>query len=167
VPRDTRLYALRVTPPMPAKPTAEPMGMMAVCKWNEANGREAYKEFPVMRGFLPEFRNETFTVGGTAAKGPGPKSKKKTDEPAPPKAPEASFEVDYLPDAVIVDVRGGERISRDAALPGEILVLDADGNLRAHNELDDVEEFEHCKARVRGGQPGAGSAGGAAESGGF
>ena len=57
-------------------------------------------------------------------------------------------EVDFNSGIVVVDIYGGKNISlakskRDSpyAAPGEVLLLDAHGNLTVHNDLDDHEKF--------------------------
>ena len=53
------------------------------------------------------------------------------------------FNVDYVTHAIALDFRGGERLhgrkssSLGLAAPGEILILDSDGTLAVHDELDD------------------------------
>lgn len=56
-------------------------------------------------------------------------------------------EVDFNSGIVVVDIYGGKSVSlpkrRDSpfAAPGEVLLLDANGNLTVHNDLDDHDQF--------------------------
>jgi len=60
--------------------------------------------------------------------------------------PVETFSVDYLSGALVLDFSGGTLIApgKDKNLtgPGEILVLDADGSLQVHRELDDKAEYD-------------------------
>ena len=53
------------------------------------------------------------------------------------------FDVDYLSEAIAIDFRGGERLagrrgnSLGLTAAGEMLLLEPDGTLAAHNALDD------------------------------
>jgi len=90
----------------------------------------------------------------------------------------AAFKVNYFTRAIAVDFRGGERLrgrrgnSLGLAAPGEILLLDADGNLVVHDELDDkpaydeVTRTENAAAGAEEGPHPAGVHGGAATHGG-
>ena len=59
-------------------------------------------------------------------------------------AQEVPITVDYFSDAIALDFRGGENLrgrkpgSLKLIAPAEILVVDADGTLVLHNELDDA-----------------------------
>ena len=59
-----------------------------------------------------------------------------------------TMKVDYFTHAIVVDFRGGERLhgkkvnSLGLAAPGEILLLDSDGNLVVRDELDDKTECD-------------------------
>ena len=60
--------------------------------------------------------------------------------------------------SIVVDIAGGELLpsrTRDKTLtaPGEVLVLDADGNLTLRNELDDLDQYKQNTYR----EPDAGS----------
>jgi hypothetical protein len=70
------------------------------------------------------------------------------------------IQVDFLTESLVLDMRGGQRIdlngqgrqpAQDAKLnaPGEILVLDPEGNLAAHDELEDQAEFEKIQERKK------------------
>lgn len=55
-------------------------------------------------------------------------------------------EVNFETDALLLDIRGGRAFSqRDKSLtePGEALYSDRNGKLIAHNELDDLEQWEY------------------------
>jgi hypothetical protein len=65
-----------------------------------------------------------------------------------PGGPVAAFKVNYFTHAIAVDFRGGERLrgrkgnSLGLAAPGEILLLDSDGNLMVRDEFDDKPTYE-------------------------
>ena len=45
-------------------------------------------------------------------------------------------------DAIVLDMLGGDRIGGlDLTTPGEMLVLDSQGNLVMHNEMDDLQQY--------------------------
>ncbi|KKK72685.1 hypothetical protein LCGC14_2901410, partial [marine sediment metagenome] len=69
-----------------------------------------------------------------------------------PRREKASEKVDYVTDSVILDMWGGERLPGRSRLtgPGEILVLDSDGYLVWHNELEDQTAYEETLAREEG-----------------
>ena len=60
-------------------------------------------------------------------------------------------EVDFKTSMVVVDIYGGRNISlpkrRESpiAAPGEVLLLDANGNLVVHNDLEDHQAVEQRK----------------------
>jgi len=82
------------------------------------------------------------------------------EAPAPPARPAGrgrfgqseAVKVDYVTGAIVLDIRGGERIASHSGdrRPGSMLLLDADGNLAIHHELEDAEAFGRRKARVDG-----------------
>jgi hypothetical protein len=51
---------------------------------------------------------------------------------------------DFKTDAVLLDIRGGENLGTSSSplyTPGEVLLLDRDGNLIVRNEIDDAEVY--------------------------
>ena len=62
------------------------------------------------------------------------------------RAPSGSKEVtiDFQSNILVLDIYGGAKLNSRMGLfaPGEVLVLDAQGNMSVHNELDDATEFE-------------------------
>ena len=70
--------------------------------------------------------------------------------------------VNYYSRAIAIDFRGGENLSgrRGSGLTslGEILLLDADGNLVVHNELDDRPDRDKITAASEATLPAAGGA---------
>ena len=68
--------------------------------------------------------------------------------------------VNYYSRAIAIDFRGGENLSdrRGSGLTslGEILLLDADGNLVVHNELDDRPDRDKITAASEAALPAAG-----------
>ncbi len=96
----------------------EPSGQIMAVSWVHDKGLELYKDFGVIRGQVANYLKET--VSGTS--------------------------VDFISDATIVDMRGGERLpgSRRNTMyaSGQILILDPAGNLRLHDELDDAPDRE-------------------------
>ena len=76
--------------------------------------------------------------------------------------------VDFKTECLVLDIRGGERLSgknRDLTKPGEILLLDPDGNLVVRNDVVDFDQYRKHKfppkqnlrmPRGRGGMGGPG-----------
>jgi len=60
--------------------------------------------------------------------------------------------VDYLTGAIVLDIRGGERISQQSSdrRPGDLLLLGGDGSLHIHHELEDSETYEQRKLDIEG-----------------
>jgi len=148
VPHDTQLLALSVAQPLRAG--GEPSGRMMVVKWVNQEGIEAYKEFGVQRGGLANIPEQRFpeTVKKDDDKDDGrPRVRRKTDEPEP-------IKVDYITEAVVLDFRGGEVLPGrgNQSAPGQILVMDKDGNLTVHDELRDLTVVERVKGIESGGQ---------------
>jgi len=58
--------------------------------------------------------------------------------------------VDYLTGAIVLDLRGGERLADRGAerRPGEALLIDGEGNLVIRRELEGVPEFEKRKQEI-------------------
>lgn len=135
VPPDTQLLAASVSPPLRA--VGEPSGTVMVVRWVASNGQEAFESFAVKRGSVPNYRGRQFPPG--AAQEETTKTTLRVAAPAGGATAE-TFTVDYITDAVILDLAGGGRLpGRDADIsaPGQILVLNADGTLQVRDELDD------------------------------
>jgi hypothetical protein len=144
VPRDTRILASSVSPSV--RITVEPSCKILIAKWLLNKGIEAFVEkAKISRGQLADFSNETFHPSGAEGS--------------------HEIQVDYITGAIVVDFRGGDRLPgpRNSALnsAGEILVLDPDGNLVVHNELDDApayDDLNSAKDETPRDEPGPGGA---------
>jgi len=140
IPHDTQLLALSVAQPL--KAGGAPSGRMMVVKWVNREGIEAYKEFGVERGRVANIPEQVFPE--TAKKDGKDDDKtptvKKTDELE-------QINVDYLTEAVVLDIRGGEVLPGrgNQSTPGQILVMDADGNLTVQDELQDLALVQRVK----------------------
>jgi len=137
VPPDTQLLAASVSPPLRA--VGEPSATVMVVRWVESNGEEAFEVFgDIKRGTVPNYPGRQFPPGGE-------QEETKTSLPlrAPASESAGTFTVDYITNAVILDLRGGGRLpGRDAdiAAPGRILLLQPDGTLEVRDELEDEPE---------------------------
>lgn len=144
VPRDTKLLAVSVKPPI--RPWEEPSGRLKVVKWVNRHGKEAFTEQLVRRGQVANFPGLQFPepTGKKFGKGdddmPGHvASKNKGGQP---------INVDYLTEAITLDMLGGWRLPGKDSLtvPGEILLLDSDGSLIIRGELARLEEQARAQA---------------------
>ena len=74
--------------------------------------------------------------------------------PAAPTPTGDQWLVNYYSNAIALDFRGGEKLSgrgnSEVKSVGEILLLDADGNLVVHNELDDKADRDKILAAETG-----------------
>lgn len=98
----------------------------------------------VQRGKLLNFKGVNSTVVGT--------SRAVADKGTPELAIPKSKTVDYLSQALVLDVAGGGRLpGKDKLLtePVSLLLLDAQGNLVVHNELDDLPQARLYGAGAR------------------
>jgi len=147
VPRDTELLAVSVKPPL--RKGTEPSARMRIFKWVEECGKEAQTEKLLVRGQVANFPGCTY---------PEIRERPKEDDEddfltTRPRAetPE-TFDVDYLTEALVVDINGGQRLPGNDRLsaPGEILLLDPDGSLVVHNELEDTAKYD---ARTETAEP--------------
>jgi len=146
VPRDTNLLAVSVKPPI--RTGSDPSAKMMIVKWVNQHGREAYTEKLVVRGKVANFPDCTFPESSESSR----RSKRARDDddenlfvPVDVHTSRTdSIDVDYLTEALVLDLHGGRRLpGRDRlTIPGDILLLDPDGSLVVHNELDDKFEFE-------------------------
>lgn len=133
--RGEQVLAGAVTPPKERRidenvsfAVEEPKGKLVVSEWNPKYAVEVPAEKEVSLGTLLNF---------TA----------KADVLHPIKLlikriPEYQFKTD----ALVLDMRGGQMLPGSdkenvISAPGEFLVVDADGQLHAQNELDDMDEF--------------------------
>ena len=147
VPRDTRLLAVSVTPPPATRIAAEPSGKMMIIKWVNKSGIEAFTEETVTRGKVVNFPGRMFPDIKEPRKDddaplPQPIRRANADEPIP---------VDYITDAITLDMRGGELLPGEDRViaPGEILLLDPYGALVVRDEVADLPEYEQ---RTKGEQ---------------
>ncbi len=144
VPRDTQVLAVSVNPPL--RLAAEPSAKILVIKWVEATGVEAFTEVStIKRGQVLNFPDRIFPEIKQPRK---PKRDEKDKEGILPGRLEVEhtdfIPVDYVTEAVVLDMQGGNRLpgADRLSVPGEILLLDPDGNLVVRNELDDSDEYE-------------------------
>ena len=118
VPNDDRFCLVSVQPP--ARVGQEPSAALMVFKWLQDSGEEVHQSIAgVLRGKTTFFKEKA-------------------------KAGSVSREITFKTDCVLLDMRGGERLSqRDAGNePAEILLLSADGTLIVHSDLDDLAEVD-------------------------
>ncbi|HUT12970.1 MAG TPA: hypothetical protein VMY42_20915 [Thermoguttaceae bacterium] len=136
VPHDTQLLALSVAQPL--KAGGAPSGRMMVLKWVNQEGIEAYKEFGVERGDVANIPEQVFP--DTGRRDDREPTTKKTDELE-------QIKLDYMTEAVVLDVRGGEVLPGrgNQSTPGQILVMDADGNLTVQDEMQDLALVRRVK----------------------
>jgi len=126
VPRDTRVLANSVE----AKLNSEPIGQVTVVKWLDEMGIEVPKEFSVTRGKVLNFSEV--------------------------KVAHVDAPVDFLSNTTAVDLRGGEHLGRKGSsltAVGQILLMDTDGSLIVHNELDDGPLCEQLKKEEKAAAP--------------
>ena len=119
VPRDVDLFAGSVV-----RASKEPQINIMVTKLDRAHGLKIVGEDKFQRGSLANL-------------------KKKVSFSSVPDEPETEARLESH--AVVVDILGGGRLSpknKSLTVPGEVLVLDADGRLVLHDELDDEADTE-------------------------
>jgi len=152
VPRDSRLLALSVQ--APPRIAEEPSGKVLVICWVKDRGIEAFAERPVDRGKVANFPGCRFPE----TKPLRPSQKKAAGELPMYVAPErmgleGGVEdaplVDYLTDALVLDMDGGELLPGKDRLtqPGAMLLLDSDGTLVVRQELDDLAKCNELRER--------------------
>ncbi len=70
---------------------------------------------------------------------------------SPLKAEAEEMTLDFQSNIVVLDIYGGRTLGRrrlePILSPGEILVMDADGNLTVRNDLDDEPQYESTMVR--------------------
>jgi hypothetical protein len=122
---------------------------LMLVRFDEKDGASAAEEFTtVQRGQLLNYSNRPFpetglpgTAGGMGRRYAGGTAADQDDE-------ETKRKVDYLTNALLLDVAGGGRLpgkDRNLVEPGSILLLDGDGKLVVRNELDDLPEYRFNK----------------------
>jgi len=159
VPRDTRMLAVDVA--QPRRLGDEPSASVLMIQWVKENGREAYQQFDrITRGQVLNYPGCQFPPDET--NGRSRRRDRDADEEdemlarrAMPAEQTNSFPVDYMSDAVVVDLRGGHRLPGRDRLdsPGEILLLDADGTLVVRNELADAEQYRQRTVEEEPAEP--------------
>ncbi|MBN1591383.1 MAG: hypothetical protein JW888_17860, partial [Pirellulales bacterium] len=165
VPRDDRLLAVEVTPTRGID--REPVGTIMAIHWDCQKGDEIYDEFKVGRGLLANFLEQKIPEPKTDAAlpgghdllggpgemgyglGEGDLAEGNKKGPKKKKTPKPKVEtIDYLTEMLVLDLRGGERLpgkNRDLTWPGEMLLLDPDGNLVVHSDVGDHKEYSAQK----------------------
>jgi len=167
IPQDVHLLAIEVNPP---RGTAESSAKVAVVKWIEESGLEAYKDFSTWRGAMLNFPEALFPpTGPIKAKAPRPTrptrpaaeggtrpARRPTtavpdeyeSEAAYGTQPEAVIQqvkVNYSTGALTLDMRGGEKLpfGRPPMVEaGDVLVLDSVGRLQVYCDIDGKPEFD-------------------------
>jgi hypothetical protein len=135
VPRDDRLLAGPVKAPI--RITAEPLATVTLVKWMMDRGVETSQEFKISRGQLANLSSEATDLvenesGEASLVEETTPSKAKKREPAGPM-------ITFKTDALLLDVRGGTKWSGQQVFePGELLLVDYDGRLVVHSEIDDL-----------------------------
>ena len=105
-------------------------------------GKTSSKEFDVVRGKVLNFYGEPPAARPVRGRAEAAEGGLVAATDAPP------ISVNYETDALALDMRGGEILPGRAKLsvPGEMLILDPDGSLVLHNELDDKAAAEDTLA---------------------
>lgn len=141
VPLDWHVFLLAVNPA--PKPGAEPSSQLMVTKWKPDKGIEFNEKFQVVRGQLVVFSASVRPPPGSVVPAVASDDSIVVDPEAPVTAAPRRLppvQVDFVTDVTALDFRGGERFRRKGStltVPGELLLMDARGNLSIHNELDD------------------------------
>ncbi len=154
VPRGTRLLAMEITPPR--RDYEAPSAKLMLVQLLIESGKQAREEFPqVSRGKVLNYPNRPYPPN---AGRPAPRRRGEEDElPLDVKKDDPkTILVNYITDALTLDMRGGESLgSRDGPTrPGEILLLDPTGHLVVHNEIDDLAEVARLTSSPDDGQAG-------------
>jgi hypothetical protein len=136
----------------PARPGAEPTGQIVLTKWEQRDGREGWAERSgVVRGQVLNYADMSLS---------DPRPSPVAGQPAPATAAASRpFTANVYTEATAVDFRGGQRPGRKATT-GEMLMLDAEGNLVVRNEADDKPLID--RYRPSSGPPAAPAVGAAA-----
>jgi len=107
----------------------EPSAKLAAVIWSKKRTVDMPAEKEVMRGSFLNFRAQTDVIHPQLLM-----VRRLTDE---------HFDLDSM----VLDIRGGERLPRSSSgsdpltAPGELLLIDRDGNLIVRSEVEDAEEF--------------------------
>ncbi len=130
VSQDWRIALVSVKPP--PKNGGEPQGEVRLTVWKRDRGLEFARVFSFGRGQVLTYLEQPATAENVAPEGPAGVERKKI-----------SANVDFATDATAIDLRGGEKISRRGRTTalmkaGELLLLNPDGTLVVHNEVDDA-----------------------------
>jgi hypothetical protein len=138
--------------------------------FDEKDGTSASEEFAsVARGQLLNYRERPFAdTSPTGMSGPmGMGGMLGGRSPLERSETKVERKVDYLTNALLLDVSGGGGLpGKDRSLvePGSVLLLNGEGNLVVHNELDDLSDCQFYKppevkevATVRGDRRGTAS----------
>ena len=153
VPRDTKLLAVSVKPPL--RTGDAPSASVMMITWVESHGKEAYTKTPfaVVRGKVANFPGREFPPGKAL------KNKKKKKDVGEDEdfaflgkfgnladvggVTKDVMKVDYLSEALVLDMWGGQRL-HDGRLtaPGELLLHTPEGSLVVREELDDKAEYD-------------------------
>jgi len=175
VPDDSELMLLGVKAAPPNRVADEPSASLGIVQWVNDVGKTVYEDFEgIRRGGVLDFTNYQFP-GGKVEEEPEVRPRRNRNAARrgsgeaglmgeelygemTPESPMPSLRgrssdavpVDYRTGAIVLDIRGGERISqrRSDRRPGALLLLGADGSLRIHHELDDAEAYEQRKAEL-------------------
>lgn len=132
VPRDDRLLAGSVK-----LVRGEPVALVTLVKWMSDRGIESSHEFELPRGKLANLSSEVTGVAEVEDSGDSGGLVDETPSPAKSRKKEAGPTITYRTDALLIDVRGGEKGRDKTVEPAELLLLDYDGRLLVRGELDD------------------------------
>jgi len=124
IPSDVQIIVRKTGPA--TRPLVSPTAEVAVRKWDNPRGRMFQVVEQVVRGQMIDFPDRALK----ASAGKGAKSERLT--------------VNFVTHALTLDMVGGERLPGPLRLttPGELLVMEADGNLVIRNELEDLAQVE-------------------------
>ncbi len=123
VPEDVRVLVQSVKMPPPRASSGEPEGTVTILKWEQDSGMTVHKDFlEIARGKILNFPKQAPDTGKTHGK--------------PPKGT-----VDFMTDAVVVDMTGG-------GTSGDMLLLNKDGKLVAHDATEDTDALKKFLAAV-------------------
>ncbi len=161
VPVDSQVLAVS------AKASDGTASLMLV-RFEEKDGVSAAEEFAtVQRGQVLNYPGRPFPETGAVGMMGGMGGMGEMTMPysagTPVRQDDATTErkVDYVTNALLLDVAGGGRLpgkDRSLAEPGSVLLLDGEGKLVVHNELDDLPEYRFHQPPERqevAGVPGA------------
>ncbi len=179
IPPDFEVMLLAVKAPPPSRVADNPLANLGVVQWVNEHGRMTFQDFEgLKRGSLVDFSGYLFPGGKVEEEEDKPATRPKPTRPKRPRrgggeegfldteafemenpvetrprgpeVPSDAISVDYLTGAIVLDIRGGERLSDRGGerRPGEALLLDADGNLVIHRVLDEEPAFEEQREAI-------------------